>query len=56
MANEVLYETDGHVAITVLAGGTRQPEIAALPTDRLLAEIFPDLRSLLGITGDGIQQ
>jgi oxygen-dependent protoporphyrinogen oxidase len=45
---------DGHVAITVLAGGTRQPEIAALPTDRLLAEILPDLRSLLGVTGDPV--
>jgi len=45
---------EGHVAITVLAGGTRQPEIAALPTDRLLAEIMPDLRQLLGVTGDPV--
>jgi protoporphyrinogen/coproporphyrinogen III oxidase len=45
---------DGHVAITVLAGGTRQPELAALPTDRLLAEILPDLRQLLGVTGDPV--
>jgi oxygen-dependent protoporphyrinogen oxidase len=45
---------EGHVAITVLAGGTRQPEIAALPTDRLLSEVFPDLRSLLGVSGDPV--
>jgi oxygen-dependent protoporphyrinogen oxidase len=44
----------GHVAITVLAGGTRQPEITAFPTDRLLAEILPDLRQLLSITGDPV--
>ncbi|ATC65062.1 protoporphyrinogen oxidase [Nibricoccus aquaticus] len=45
---------EGHVALTALAGGTRQPEIARLSTDRLLAEILPDLRQLLGITGDPI--
>jgi protoporphyrinogen/coproporphyrinogen III oxidase len=45
---------EGHVALTVLAGGTRQPEIAALPTDRLLAEILPDLRQLIGVTGDPV--
>ncbi len=45
---------DGHVAITVLAGGTRQPELARLPADRLLAEILPDLRQLLGLTGDPV--
>ncbi len=45
---------EGHVALTVLAGGTRQPELAHLPTDRLLAEIMPDLRQLLGVTGDPV--
>jgi oxygen-dependent protoporphyrinogen oxidase len=45
---------EGHVALTVLAGGTRQPEIARLPADRLLAEILPDLRQLLGLTGDPV--
>jgi oxygen-dependent protoporphyrinogen oxidase len=45
---------DGHVAITVLAGGTRQPEIAALPTAALLAEILADLRELLGVTGEPV--
>jgi protoporphyrinogen/coproporphyrinogen III oxidase len=45
---------DGHVALTVLAGGTRQPELAHLSPDRLLAEILPELRQLLGITGDPV--
>ena len=40
-----------HVAITVLTGGTRQPEVARLPTDKLLAAIEPDLRQLLGVSG-----
>lgn len=39
----------GRVALTVLVGGTRNPEIARLPADRLLARIEPDLRDLLGV-------
>jgi oxygen-dependent protoporphyrinogen oxidase len=42
---------DGHVALTVLVGGTRQPDLARLPTDQLLATIQPDLKDFLGITG-----
>jgi len=42
---------EGHVGLTVFAGGTRQPEIARLPTDALLAQVAPDLRDLVGATG-----
>ncbi len=41
----------GHVAITVMAGGTRQPELARLPPDALLATVLPDLCELLGMHG-----
>jgi len=44
----------GHVGLTVLVGGVRQPEPARLPADRLLAEILPELRALLGIAGDPV--
>ena len=40
-----------HVALTVLTGGTRQPEIARLPAEQLLATIEPDLQQLLGVRG-----
>lgn len=46
----------GHVALTVMVGGTRQPEIAGLPPDRLLARIRGDLQELLGVTGDPVFQ
>ncbi|QYM80204.1 protoporphyrinogen oxidase [Horticoccus luteus] len=42
---------DGHVALTVLIGGTRQPEIARRPPEEILAAIEPDLRQLLGVRG-----
>ena len=45
---------EGHVALTVMIGGTRQPELAALPTEKLLSRIFPDLAELLGVSGDPI--
>lgn len=41
---------DGHVALTVIVGGTRQPELARRPLPEILAAIEPDLRTLLGIT------
>lgn len=41
----------GHVALTVMVGGTRQPDLAALSSDALLARIQPDLTALLGVTG-----
>jgi oxygen-dependent protoporphyrinogen oxidase len=45
---------DGHVALTVFAGGTRQPETARLAPALLLNRVLPDLRELLGITGDPV--
>jgi oxygen-dependent protoporphyrinogen oxidase len=39
----------GHIAITVLAGGARQPELARLAPDALLATVMPDLCELLGV-------
>ena len=45
---------DGHVALTVFAGGARQPETARLPTASLVNRVLPDLRALLGITGDPV--
>ena len=47
---------DGHVALTVLAGGVRQPEIARLPAAELLAAVTPDLRTLLGVKGEPVFQ
>jgi protoporphyrinogen/coproporphyrinogen III oxidase len=41
----------GHVALTVMVGGSRQPEIARMPVDRILATVERDLRELLGVTG-----
>jgi oxygen-dependent protoporphyrinogen oxidase len=46
----------GHVALTVMVGGTRQPEIASLPPDKLLARIRTDLTELLGVTGEPVFQ
>jgi oxygen-dependent protoporphyrinogen oxidase len=43
---------DGHVALTVFAGGARQPETARLSTELLLARVLPDLRELLGVSGE----
>ncbi len=45
---------DGHVALTVFAGGMRQPEIARLPAERLLERIGPDLRELAGVSGEPV--
>ena len=44
----------GHVALTVFAGGMRQPDTGRLATPALLARVLPDLRDLLGITGDPV--
>jgi oxygen-dependent protoporphyrinogen oxidase len=41
----------GYAALTVLAGGTRQPELARLPAEKLLAAVERDLRELLGVSG-----
>lgn len=45
---------DGHVALTVMAGGTLRPELARLEDDRLLALVRHDLADLLGVRGDPV--
>lgn len=45
---------EGHVALTVFAGGMRQPDAGRLPTPELLSRVLPDLRDLLGVTGDPV--
>ena len=47
---------EGHVALTVMVGGMRQPELARLPADQLLAAVEPDLRQLLGVRGQPVFQ
>ncbi len=47
---------EGHVALTVMAGGIRHPEIAALSPADLLAAVTPDLQRLLGVKGDPVFQ
>ena len=47
---------DGHVALTVLVGGTRNPELARLPPDALLATVEPDLQQLLGVRSPPVFQ
>lgn len=43
---------EGHVLLTVFAGGSRQPEVAALDDEALLAHLMNDLRPLLGVSGN----
>lgn len=45
---------EGHVALTVFAGGMRQPEHARLSTSQLLSHIADDLRELVGVKGDPV--
>ena len=42
---------DGHVGLTIFAGGSRQPDHARLSPEQLLAKIDRDLRDLVGATG-----
>jgi oxygen-dependent protoporphyrinogen oxidase len=42
---------EGHVALTVFAGGLRQPDNARLGLDQLLGRIDRDLRDLVGAEG-----
>jgi len=41
----------GGVSITAFVGGMRQPELAGLPDEQLVAEVRGELEELLGITG-----
>jgi oxygen-dependent protoporphyrinogen oxidase len=47
---------DGHVALTVMIGGTRHPESATQPPDRWLGSVRADLTALLGVKGDPVFQ
>ncbi len=47
---------EGHVALTVMAGGTRRPDLAELPSAGLLAAVQPDLAALLGTRGEPLFQ
>mgnify|MGYP001598083587 FL=1 len=44
----------GHVALTLLAGGMRQPALAALSAPELFARVRSDLADLLGVTGEPV--
>jgi len=41
----------GHILLTSYVGGERQPELALLPPDKLIAMTCEDLRVLLGVSG-----
>ncbi|HUL52495.1 MAG TPA: protoporphyrinogen oxidase [Opitutaceae bacterium] len=45
---------DGHVALTVYVGGTRQPDLGRLPPEALRPRVLADLRDLLGLRGDPV--
>lgn len=47
---------DDHVALTVMVGGMRNPEVARLPAEKLLAAVERDLRELLGVSGPPVFQ
>jgi oxygen-dependent protoporphyrinogen oxidase len=47
---------EGHVALTVMVGGSRQPELSRLPASELLAAVTPDLQTLLGVDGAPVFQ
>lgn len=47
---------EGHIALTVMVGGSRQPDIARLSADQLLAAVDRDLRELLGVSGTPVFQ
>jgi oxygen-dependent protoporphyrinogen oxidase len=42
----------GHILLTSYVGGERQPELALLPSDKLIAMTCEDLRVLLGVNGE----
>lgn len=46
----------GRVLVTSYVGGERQPELAALPPEKLVALVGEDLRVLLGVKGDPVFQ
>ena len=42
---------DGHVALTVMVGGSLHPELAPMPASEILVRVAPDLKDLLGVEG-----
>jgi protoporphyrinogen/coproporphyrinogen III oxidase len=46
----------GHLTLTSYIGGQRYPELALLPTEKLVAMVCEDLRVLLGVTGQPVFQ
>ena len=42
---------EGHVLLTVLVGGSRQPDRAQRPTEALVSDVLTDLERLLGVSG-----
>ncbi len=42
----------GHTLLTVMIGGSTQPELARLDAEELSERVLPDLRRLLSITGE----
>ena len=44
----------GHVALTVMIGGTRQPQLARLPDADLLAHVRRELAALLGVKDEPV--
>jgi oxygen-dependent protoporphyrinogen oxidase len=45
---------DGHILLTTYVGGERQPELAQLPPEKLIALVCDDLRTLLGVRGEPV--
>jgi oxygen-dependent protoporphyrinogen oxidase len=41
----------GHVALTTFVGGSRQPDLPALPEDEIVELVMADLRSIMGVRG-----
>jgi oxygen-dependent protoporphyrinogen oxidase len=44
----------GHVALTALAGGVMQPDVARLPEAELMGRVLGDLGELLGARGEPV--
>lgn len=45
---------EGHVLLTVFAGGSRAPEIGGFTEDEILKLAFADVKELLGVTGEPV--
>jgi oxygen-dependent protoporphyrinogen oxidase len=45
---------EGEVLLTVFTGGTRQPGEATADTEALVARVLPELRDLLGVSGEPV--